>query len=367
MNKSDSVKDLKVLWVTNLPSPYRLPIWNHLAKKVSLNVIFTLKEQNWRNWPSPQNVDWHFEYLSLWSKRIGEFALVPSMFGIGKRLKGIDCVVVGGWESPIFIRVMLSARIRRINIIQFYESTLESHRFNNGLINLLRKVIFSMANVVVTPGSSSSRAVLAMGIHEKRIETLFNPVDVKWFQQTSSNMINETQDMSITGHKFLFVGRLVLLKNIEELIRAFAQIYNKEDILTIAGQGDLLMHLMQITSDLKVTNNVRFIGHQSATNLAYQYATHQTLILPSTNEVWGLVVNEALACGCQVIVSNKCGSAEFVKKMKGVQICATNSSDIAEKMAKSRKNWNGRISEPEILQYTPEKFADKLLKVIQNF
>lgn len=366
MKKSDSERKLKVLWVTNLPSPYRLPIWNHLANRVSLNVIFTLKEQNWRNWPSPKNVDWHFEYLSLWSKRIGEFVLVPSVFGVGKKLKGIDCVVVGGWESPIFIRVMLSAKIRRIKIIQFYESTLDSHRFNNGLIAVLRKIVFSMANVVVTPGISSSRAVLAMGIPEQRIETLFNPVDVKWFHQTSLTMINETQNKTINGHKFLFVGRLVSLKNIEALIRAFAQIYDEEDTLTIAGQGDQLKNLLQVVSEFEVTNNVRFIGHQNATDLAYLYATHHTLILPSTNEVWGLVVNEALACGCQVIVSNKCGSAQFVEKMKGVQICATDSSDIANKMASSRSNWTGHISQPEILQYTPEKFAEELLRIIQK-
>ena len=104
-----------------------------------------------------------------------------------------------------------------------------------------------------------------------------------------------------------------------------------------------------------------FAGHQSQEELAKLYAASNTFILASTNEVWGLVVNEALASGLHVIVSDKCGVAEFVREMDGAFICKTDQQSLQEEMQASSRQWNGYIEEPEILKYTPEKFADGII------
>lgn len=350
----------KTLWLTNVPAPYRLGIWNKLADFVELKVVFILKEKNWRNWPAPVTDTWQFQYLSFSSFKFGDFQLVPNFFGATKLLKGQEIVIIGGWESPMFMRMTFLAKKRGLTVVHFYESTLQSHRYNNIYIQMLRRKIFSAADFIVTPGEASSQAVLAMGISREKIVTLFNPVDVSWFNE-HAQLFNE---ISTPGHRFLFVGQLIKRKNLSTLINAFSSVRTEFDTLTIAGEGEDESMLKELTLSLGVSEHVKFIGQQSQDDLAQIYSRSQTLILPSTNEVWGLVVNEALACGLQVIVSEKCGVAKFVEHMDGVFTCEPTAPSVAGAMNQAKWSWTGLIADPEILEYTPEAFAEELLRLV---
>ena len=353
----DHKKSPRILWLTNLPAPYRFPIWDHISEHFPLNVAFLLKAENWRKWSAPNKTTWGQQFLSLNSLNLGDFDLVPSFRGAKNLLKNTDLLVVGGWEAPFYIRTIILAKRKRIPIIQFYESTSDSHRFNNLLIRKIRSAIFSQADFIVTAGSASTKAVAAMGIAPEKIITLFNPVDVSWFHTFAKDHWIPTT----TGHRFIYVGRLIELKNIATVIQSFAGIRNDSDTLTIAGDGLLSQELKNLAATLGISDSVNFVGHKNQEELAALYAASNTLILASTNEVWGLVVNEALASGLHVVVSNKCGVAEFVKDMNGAYICSTDQQSIEAMLIKSRNKWDGYIKEPEILKFTPELFADQLL------
>ena len=170
----DHKKSPRILWLTNLPAPYRFPIWDHLSKHLPLNVAFLLKTENWRKWSVPKKTTWQHQYLSLNSVNFREFELVPSIRGARNLLKNTDLLIAGGWEAPFYIRTVILAKRKRIPIIQFYESTSDSHRFNNLLIRKIRSAIFSKADFIVTAGSASTKAVTAMGIAPEKIITLFN-------------------------------------------------------------------------------------------------------------------------------------------------------------------------------------------------
>jgi glycosyltransferase involved in cell wall biosynthesis len=242
-------------------------------------------------------------------------------------------------------------------VVQFYESTQASHRFNNILIRKIRSTIFLKADFIVTAGSASTRAVEAMGIDSEKIITLFNPVDVSWFHSFAlSHRVQQAP-----GHRFIYVGQLIERKNVAAVIRAFAAIRTESDTLTIAGDGPLAQSLKKLSRNLGVSNSVFFAGHQNQEELAKLYATSNTLILASTNEVWGLVVNEALASGLHVVVSDKCGVAEFVKEMHGAYICTTDQESIQKELLKSSQDWASYIENPEILKFTPEKFAEGMI------
>ena len=356
-------KEAKILWVTNLPAPYRFPIWDRMSSTINLEVTFLLKEQNWRNWSAPARSKWKYSYLAYPSIQFREFDIIPSIRGVSKLLDGKDILVLGGWEAPSYLWLSIIAKFRKIPRIQFYESTLKSHRFNNIVIRKIRFLIFSQASFIVTAGTDSTRAVEAMGIASEKIVTLFNPVDVDWFYSATRNrkMINST------GHHFLYVGQLIERKRVDLLLRSFANAKNHEDTLTIAGEGLLDSELRELAQSLGITGSVIFTGQRSQKELADLYAQSNTLILPSSNEVWGLVVNEALASGLHVIVSENCGVAEFVKNMKGAYICSVTEQSLQENMQKSAKEWSGYIQNPEILKYTPERYADEFLLHLRNF
>ncbi len=353
---------MQVLWLTNLPAPYRFPIWDQMSKAVDLKVVFLLKKKNWRNWPEPIGRDWKHSYLSLNSLQVSEYDIIPSFRGVKAILKNIDVAIIGGWESPIYIQAILKAKKKSIKVIQFYESTSDSHRFKSGPIPFIRKLILKKADSVVTISESSKEALIMMGISPNKIITIFNPVDVSWFHSFARN--HRTPVTS--GHRYIYVGQLIERKNVATILRSFAAIRNDDDTLTIAGDGPLAPDLKILAASLGIAESVTFAGHQSQEELAKLYATSNTLILASTNEVWGLVVNEALASGLHVIVSDKCGVAEFVRNMKGAFICRTDHQSLQEAMSESSRRWGGYVEKPEILKFTPERFADEIIGVVSS-
>jgi glycosyltransferase involved in cell wall biosynthesis len=308
----------------------------------------------------PKNVDWKYIFLSLKSVNFGDFEFTPSIKGARNLIQGIDVLVLSGWEAPFYLRTLFYAKKFGIPVLQFYESTTNSHRFNNVFIRKIRSTIFSKADFIVTAGTSSTKAVEAMGIAPEKIITLFNPVDVDWFH----SFAKDHRTPQSQGHRYIYVGQLIERKNVASVIQAFAAVKNEGDTLTIAGDGPLASKLRRFSNSLGIEHLVHFVGHKNQEELAELYAASNTLILASTNEVWGLVVNEALASGLHVVVSNKCGAADFVKDMKGAYICSTDHVSIQEAMKKSSNAWNGYIQEPEILKFTPEKFAEGVLDTI---
>jgi len=67
-----------------------------------------------------------------------------------------------------------------------------------------------------------------------------------------------------------------------------------------------------------VNSGIHFLGHQGIDEIPKLYGISDILVLPSISETWGLVVNEAMACGCAIIVSDKCGCAKDLIQGNGI-------------------------------------------------
>jgi glycosyltransferase involved in cell wall biosynthesis len=108
---------------------------------------------------------------------------------------------------------------------------------------------------------------------------------------------------------FLFVGRLAPEKSLFLLLIAFKRIHTKmpDSTLTLIGGGPLRAELEAEVDALGLNTAVRFAGTMGPEELASAYASATCLVLPSSSEPWGLVINEALSYGCPVLISNRCG------------------------------------------------------------
>jgi glycosyltransferase involved in cell wall biosynthesis len=349
-----------VLFLTNLPAPYRIPIWNRMANKTNLKVVFTLSENNWRNWSPPSKVDWQFKFLRLRCFRLGEYEFIPKFYGVGHLLKNTQVVIVSSWEVPIYIHVILKAWRRKIPLVIMYYSHAYSQKYKSVLIAKIRSWIYNKADLVITFGSHSTSSVKAMGVADQKILSLFNPADVIWYHKHSTPKMKSENK----GHRYLYVGQLIERKNVKSLIGAFSRIRKEFDTLTIVGDGEELINLRSLAEYNQISDFVRFLGQRNSVEIVQIYSQHNTLILPSVNEVWGLVVNEALSSGMHVVVSNKCGVTDLIKDMKGCFFCGTDEFSIANAMQNSRSNWQGHIAIPEILEFTPEKWADSVVQRI---
>ena len=108
---------------------------------------------------------------------------------------------------------------------------------------------------------------------------------------------------------FLFTGKLIGRKRPLDLIAAAAK--NRaagNSHVILVGDGALLETCRNAIAANKLTN-VHLVGFKNQSELPAYYATADVLVLPSEYETWGLVVNEAMACGLPCIVSDACGAA----------------------------------------------------------
>ena len=357
----DKTRTPRVLWLTNIPTPYRIPIWTALDRKVDLKLIFLNQTEHGRDWELEKELE-HLNYRILGITAFYPSPTIPIYFNFFRPIREIvgsdgSAIYIDGWESPAFFVSALFAKKKQMKVIYGYRGTRESHRFKNSLIRKVQSIILSQADYIATAGEASTKAVEAMGISPTKIITLFNPVDVRWFHSyTQANRTPQSE-----GHRFIYVGQLIERKNVASIIQAFAAIKDRDDMLTIVGDGPLASDLKKLAYSLSVEDSVLFVGHKNQDELARLYAANNTFILVSTKEVWGLVINEAIASGLHVVVSDKCGAAEFVKNMKGAYICSPDQDSIQNAMIASSQQWSTYIEEPEILKFTPEKFADDLI------
>lgn len=352
----------KVLWVTNLAAPYRRPVWRSLSARYELTV--GLLESNSgleRDHGANRGTDWLHnpeEGISFTELRTWKFTRGESRFYILKSLPALhlyDLIVFGGWESPAYWLLLIASIFVGIARVGFYESHDGTMSHKTGVSAWVRSRFFRCMDRVVVPGNAAAKATIGFGVAEEKIVQGFNAVDVIAFHEASIKLHESESKPSTQGHRYLFVGQLIERKRVDAIIDAFTSIAGTQDELTIVGTGKLQDNLGARAG--MTSHRINFIGQVENDKLPQLMARHQTLILASENEVWGLVVNEALASGMHVVVSSNCGVAQSVSNMRGVYSVLPSLEDLSDNMRTSRLDWRGRILDPEILRFTPERFA----------
>jgi glycosyltransferase involved in cell wall biosynthesis len=360
----------KVSWLTNHPAPYRLPVWEHMGQTVDLEVLLLASRPQFaaspgnrgREWGEVTPVGYAMRDLRTWRALRGEDRYYLTKPG-GLRLRpDTSAVVIAGWESPSYLQTLMAAKLRRIATIGFYESTLLSQTRQRGPVAALRRSFFRRLDAVVVPGEAAEEAILAMDLPHLRIFRGFNAVDVSTIHAavSASRQQHADSDSTPSGHRYLYIGQLVARKNVTSALAAFAAAAVPGDTMTVTGKGDLQDELQALNIP-----GVSFTGPIPYDALADLLARHDTLVLPSTVEVWGLVVNEALAAGLHVTVSDRCGVAPSVRGMAGVTVVAPTVEGIRAGMVRSRESWRGPIAQPEILAHDPREFAGTFLDAIE--
>ncbi|MGE0132668.1 MAG: glycosyltransferase family 4 protein [Blastocatellales bacterium] len=129
---------------------------------------------------------------------------------------------------------------------------------------------------------------------------------------------------------FLYVGRLIKRKNVDLIIRAAERANDDRIAVLIAGDGEERASLEALANGSPA---VIFVGGVAPDDLPLYYAAADALILPAEQEPWGLVINEAMACGLAVIAHGDCGAAvDLVGPDVGVSLETFSVDELSEAM-----------------------------------
>jgi len=108
---------------------------------------------------------------------------------------------------------------------------------------------------------------------------------------------------------FLYSAKLLPRKDPLTLLRAYEQMRARDRAtIVFMGEGILREELERYAREHALTSGVRFIGFVNQRDIPKHYSMADVFVLPSTYEPRGAVLNEAMACGLPVVVTDRCGS-----------------------------------------------------------
>jgi glycosyltransferase involved in cell wall biosynthesis len=173
--------------------------------------------------------------------------------------------------------------------------------------------LFRLADQVIVPSSGTKDLMLSLGLSKDRVTLTPYTVDNDWWTQQSEKVdrsaVRASWGASKTDIVILFSAKLQPWKRPLDLLRAFAKANLSNALLVFAGEGSLGKQLQSEASVLGVASHVRFLGFVNQSMLPAVYRASDVMVLPSEYEPFGVVVNEAMCCGCPVIASDHVGAA----------------------------------------------------------
>jgi glycosyltransferase involved in cell wall biosynthesis len=334
------------------PVQYMSPLYREIAKVCDLDVYYSFE-------PNPEDrvtagagvaFSWDVPLLDGYQHHfIGNEARRPRLgkfWGAKSRsvdevleANSFDAVLVPGWHSQFLCQAIMAARRRRIPLLVRGDSHLHGSR-----LRLLKQYVkypayrflLNVFSAYLVVGERAREYLRFFGAPEDLMFRSPHAVDNDWWALRSGqvNKLTARADWNIPANSVvaLFVGRLVGVKRPHDFVEALAQLSGRPIEGLMVGDGPLRASVEEYARARRA--NVRFAGFLNQTELPKAYAAADVLVLPSGRETWGLVANEAMACGLPVIASDACGCApDLVDPSTGITFRTGDAADLARSLA----------------------------------
>jgi glycosyltransferase involved in cell wall biosynthesis len=273
--------------------------------------------------------------------------------GVHLRKERFDALLVMGWHLKCYLQAIVAAKRIGIPTLVRGDSHLGTPRssFKQALKSLAYPWLLRQFDAALYVGSRSLSYYNHYGYPPQRL--FFSPhcVDTEWFSRraTPEARVALRRAVGVADDTMLalFSGRLVPFKRIADLVEAVAVCRRRglDAEVLVAGDGELRSAISSLAADLDVP--LHLLGFCNQSQMPAVYAASDVLVLPSDGcETWGLVANEALACGRPVIISRACGCAPDLADSAGAgRVFPTGDiSSLAEVIASMRRAPPSRTS-----------------------
>ncbi len=303
------MRPIRIALLTEIPAPYRLPLFNELAAApdVELNVLFLAAADPKRPYTLHAS-EMRFPHRILRGASIvrGGRWLVLNR-GVKRQLQTFrpDVVIVGGWNQPAFWLARRYARRHNVPLVVWVESTARDQRSGSGPLERAKRSMISSCAAFVVPGRASREYLSTLGVASAQITVAPNAVDLSVFRDAvgaiRADRAAVRSERGLTRTTVLYVGRLDPEKGVDVLIDAMR---NADADLVVVGDGSQSAALRQTAPA-----NVRFTGWLDRDQLVPWFAAADVFALPSRSEQWGMVLNEAAAAGLPLVASAAAGAS----------------------------------------------------------
>jgi len=366
-------KTTKIAIITNMPTPYRKKQFEYYSKyaDIDLTVYYCTKIENDRFWrfKSSEGVNEIF----LKGFNFFNFHFNPSIIYI-VLMKRYDFFMVGGFSYPTVIISIILLRILKKKWVMISDGISPKRLTNEKwYVKLFKKFILNCADAYFINGISSQKNFQSYGIKRNKIFNQYLTVDVDNFIEKQFDGLKCREKIrssyNINNSIVLnYTGRLISKKGIENLIIAIKLLNQKYDLfLFIIGEGNFKQELEEISDE--IIDRVIFTGHVDPYELYKYYYASDIFVLPTLDDPWGLVVNEAMACQLPIIVTDAAGCSADLIKNNGYIIKAGDVKELTKAIEdlidpKTRRLF-GKNSRKIISKWTYNESANSFRELIK--
>ena len=374
---------LRLVIITEIIAPYRIPVFNALAKhpEIELRVIFLAKTdpsiRQWRVYT--EEIRFAYEILPSWRTRLQKYNLLLNQKVVNALRKAEpDTIVCGGYNYFASWQALRWATRNHVRFVLWCESTANDHRSRHRMVERLKRNFFDKCDGCIVPGTAAESYARQMGVSPENIFISPNAVDNDLFASRANdarrNAPRLRAQLNLPARYFLFAGRLVKSKGVFELWEAYGSLsenLRSQFGLVFAGDGPLRPELESISKSI-CPGTIRFAGFAQRDELASYYGLADCLVFPTHSDPWGLVVNEAMACGLPVICGQSAGCAADLVKANGRLVDSGNVDQLVHAMkeiasdADLRRHMS-RESLKIIRNYSPEICAARIAQAALAF
>ena len=182
---------------------------------------------------------------------------------------------------------------------------------------------YELADIITVPSTFALRTFVDSGVPRRKMRLAPYGVDLRAFHPSAPKPENQFE--------ILFVGAISVRKGVQYLYEAFGQLEHKNKRLILVGS--LSAEAEPLVDKMRRDMRVRVMGHVPQGQLKDIMSASHVLVLPSVEDGFGLVMAQAMACGCPVIASENTGAYDlFTDSLEGFIVPIRNSKAIAARL-----------------------------------
>ncbi|MCC6384456.1 MAG: glycosyltransferase family 4 protein [Bacteroidia bacterium] len=333
-------KTLTVVLITNIPNPYRVALFNELnnqlaEKGIRLHVIFGAITYSRRShqWNKSQL---KFNYSVLTSRKVhfgNNEKTYFSYSGLNRDLNKLnpDAVITNGFSISTIL-LWVKSFVSRIPFIIWTGSVITKGRNDSFLRKLVRSVLLKRSSACVVYGNKAKEYVQSLGADPSKVFIGINTVDTRFFREQTSCYRAEQKPDEIKH--LCTVGYFSARKRMLDLLKVTDQLSQKRNdfVLDVIGDGPDLQAMKDYVHEKGFEKNVVFHGFQQQSELPRFFAQSYCFLFQTGFDIWGLVLNEAMAAGLVCLSSiNAAATHDLIDHgINGFKVNFENTRETAE-------------------------------------
>jgi glycosyltransferase involved in cell wall biosynthesis len=307
----------KVLLITNIPTPYRIPLFNALHDElahrgIGFKVIFGALGYARRKWRIDMD-DCSFPYEVLPTTPLHFSDPEQSAFtyrGLFRVLRQEQpTVIITNGFSVATTKLWLRSFTHQTPYIIWSGAICSPNKTEHRLRRRQRKLLIQRAGGLIAYGSRARDYLLRLGAHADDVSIGINTVDTSFYAKAATEFREKFHTDAAPKH-LVYIGHLVPRKQVDRLLRVIKCLsLERHDFeVEIIGSGGEESHLKVLSKELGLERLVHFEGFKQKEDIIGYLASAYCLLFPTRYDPWGLVLVEAMAAGVPCISSVDAGA-----------------------------------------------------------